>query len=48
VQSFREIECDPDHCLVLANVREILLVRKQATPKFDVKIQSQAPKWGGI
>jgi len=45
VQSFRGVECDPDHYLMVANVREILLVRKQATLKFDVKIQSQASNW---
>ena len=44
VQSFRGVECDPDHYLVVANVRDILLVKKQATLKFDVKIQSKASK----
>ena len=35
VQSFRGADCDTDHCLVVANVRERLAVSKEATQKFD-------------
>jgi hypothetical protein len=38
VQSFRGTDCDTDHCLVFAKVRERLAVSKQAALKFDVKI----------
>jgi len=29
-------DCDTDHCMVVANVRERLAVSKKAAPKFDV------------
>jgi len=35
VRSFRGADCDTDHYLVVANVRERLAVSKQAAQKFD-------------
>ena len=35
VQSFRGADCDIDHCLVVAKVRERLAVRKQAAHMSD-------------
>jgi len=35
VQSFRGADCDTDHYLVIAKVRERLAVGKQAAQKFD-------------
>ena len=35
VRSFREADCDTDHYLVIAKVRERLAVGKQAAQKFD-------------
>jgi hypothetical protein len=35
VRSFRGTDCDTDHYLVVAGVRERLAVRKQAAKKFD-------------
>jgi len=35
VRSFRRADCDTDHYLVVAKVRERLAVRKQAAQKFD-------------
>ena len=35
VRSFRGADCDTDHYLVVANVRERLAVNKQAAQKFD-------------
>ena len=35
VQSFRGADCDTDHYLVVAKVRERLAVRKQAAQKSD-------------
>jgi hypothetical protein len=35
VQSFRGADCDTDHCLVVAQVRERLAVSKQAAQQFD-------------
>jgi hypothetical protein len=38
VQSFRGADCDADHYLVVAKVRERLAVIKQAAPKLDMEI----------
>jgi len=35
VQSFRGADCDTDHCLVVAKIRERLAVNKQAAQKSD-------------
>jgi hypothetical protein len=35
VQSFRGADCDTDHCLVVAKVRERLAISKQAAQKFE-------------
>jgi len=35
VQNFREANCDTDHNLVIAKVRERLAVGKQAAQRFD-------------
>ena len=35
MRSFRGAECDTDHYLVIAKVRERLAVGKQATQRFD-------------
>ena len=37
VRSFRGADCDADHYVVVADVRERLAVSKQAAPKFDVE-----------
>jgi len=36
VRSFRGADCDTDHCLVVANVRERLAVNRQAEQMFNV------------
>ena len=38
MQFFRGADCDTDHCLVVAKVKERLAVSKQAAQKFDVAI----------
>ena len=35
VRSFRAAECDTDHYMVVANVRERLAISKQAAQRFD-------------
>ena len=35
IRRFRGADCDTDHCLVVAKVRERLVVSKQAAQKFD-------------
>jgi len=35
VRSFRGADCDTDHCLMIAKVRERLAVGKQAAQRFD-------------
>jgi len=37
VQSFRGSDCDTEHYLVVAKVREKLAVRNQRTEEFDVE-----------
>jgi hypothetical protein len=37
VQSFREADCDTDHYLVVAKVRERLAVIKPVAQKFDAE-----------
>jgi hypothetical protein len=37
VRSFRGADCDTDHCLVVARVRERLAVSEQAAQKFDAE-----------
>ena len=37
VRFFTGTDCDTDHCLVVAKVRESLAVSKQAAQKFDVE-----------
>jgi hypothetical protein len=37
VRTFRNVDCDTDHYLVVAKVRERLTVSKRATQKFDME-----------
>jgi hypothetical protein len=37
VQSFRGVDCDTDHYLVVAKIRERLAVSKQAAQKVDAE-----------
>ena len=37
VRSCRRADCDTDHCLVVAKVRERLAVSKQSAQKFGVE-----------
>ena len=37
IRSFRGTDCDSDHCLMAARVREMLAENKQATQNFDVE-----------
>jgi hypothetical protein len=37
VQSYRAADCDSDHCLVVAEVRERLAVNKQRSHKFHME-----------
>ena len=37
VRSFRGADCDTDHCLMVAKLRERLAVSKQASHNFDVQ-----------
>jgi hypothetical protein len=36
VRSFTGVECDTNHCLLVAKVRERLAINKQEAQKFDV------------
>jgi hypothetical protein len=37
IQSFRAADCDTDHCLMVANVRERLAVSKQTMHRFHME-----------
>jgi hypothetical protein len=37
IKYFSGAECDIDHCLVVAEVREAVAIHKQSAPKFVVE-----------
>jgi hypothetical protein len=37
IRSYRAADCDSDHCLVVANIREGLAVNKQISHKFHIE-----------
>jgi hypothetical protein len=37
-------DCDSDHCLLVAKVRERLAVNKQRSHRFHMEVQSQEVK----
>jgi hypothetical protein len=39
IRSFRAADCDSDHCLVVAKIRETLAVHKEGVHKFHVELK---------